>query len=168
MTRLILFSCLCHGFMDDIFAEQQLVDLNIFDGQPPSGDALCGPMETQEFNNDFSSWIPRYSKPEQACDYCRDRQLDCFTFTLYEGHTTCSPCNALFRHCSFSKAPTDQQRPKGALDTLHLVPEDVCQEQGAMTGLKSLKSFLVSEETLSDCRHTNDSEDWFRRVREKR
>jgi hypothetical protein len=97
---------------------------------------------TQAFNNDFSSWLPRYNKPDLACDYCLEKQLDCFT--LFEGQTSCSPCSALFRHCSFNRTGEEPVPPRGAINTLHLVPEDVCQELGTLTGIKSLKSKLVS------------------------
>ena len=58
-----------------------------------------------------------------------------------EGQTTCSPCNALFRECSFTRAA--QGLPKthvGVIDTLHVVSEDVPRELGALTGVRPLKS----------------------------
>ncbi|KAK5003600.1 hypothetical protein LTR60_006785, partial [Cryomyces antarcticus] len=92
--------------------------------------------------NDFSSWIPRYYKPETPCDYCRSRGLECFTFT---GQTHCSPCNTLFRECSFSRTWVQEQtsvdKHSGKfLDTLHVVSEDVTQHRGTFTGSRTLKS----------------------------
>ena len=66
-------------------------------------------------------------------------------FKTQEGQTTCSPCNALFRECSFTReAQGTQGTQPGALDTLHVVSEDVCQELGALTGIKTLRSFIQS------------------------
>ncbi|KAJ9640975.1 hypothetical protein H2199_005643 [Coniosporium tulheliwenetii] len=117
-----IHDCLCHGFM---------IDSHI------SGPTL-GNHKDAEFNNDFSSWIPRYSKPEQACDYCRSRQLECFK--TFEGQKSCSPCNALFRSCSFDEAQQPEKRQRGLLDTLDHVPENECRELGGLTGIKSLRS----------------------------
>jgi len=61
------------------------------------------------------------------------------------GSVTCNSCLNLFRPCSFSPSgdhihnPADRPR-SGYLDTLHVVSETSCTEQGALTGLKSLKS----------------------------
>jgi hypothetical protein len=85
---------------------------------------------------DFASWIPRYSKPEDPCNYCRTHQLECFM--TFEGQTTCSPCNALFRACSFNQPRS--RLPKGAIDTLHVVDENVCAETGDFTKYKHLRS----------------------------
>ena len=103
----------------------------------PAGTAA---ENTSDWNSDFSSWIPRYSKPAQPCDYCRSRHFDCF---LVEGQRSdgCSPCVALFRRCSFAD---DESQPKQkGMNTLHLVPEDVCLERGALTGIASLNSTKV-------------------------
>ncbi|KAI9683783.1 MAG: hypothetical protein M1822_005973 [Bathelium mastoideum] len=123
-------SCLCHEFMGDW-------DVPI-DLQASSTDV---PMVDAEQLGDFGDWIPRYSKPLVPCDYCNSRQLECFVFMTQEGQTTCSPCNALFRECSFTREAQGVQRPQeGAIDTLHVVNEDVAQELGALTGIKALKS----------------------------
>lgn len=114
-----------------------------------SGPTL-GNHKDVEFNNDFSSWIPRYSKPEQACDYCRSRQLECFK--TFEGQKSCSPCNALFRSCSFDEVQQPEKRQRGLLDTLDNVPENECRELGGLTGIKSLRSL---GHTLG-----NDDGDW--------
>ena len=96
--------------------------------------------QSMEFSAEFSSWTPRFSKPIEPCDYCRSRQLECF---LVEGQSACcSPCVALFRQCSF--ADTEPRPKQKGMNTLHLVPEDVCQERGALTGIASLRSTVVS------------------------
>lgn len=96
--------------------------------------------QDMELSANFSSWIPRFSKPVEPCDYCRSRQHECF---LVEGQSAgCSPCVALFRHCSF--ADTEPRPKQKGMNTLHLVPEDVCQERGALTGIASLRSTVVS------------------------
>ena len=92
---------------------------------------------------DFSTWIPRYIKPKEPCAYCKSRHLDCFL--TFEGQQTCSPCNALFRACSFvtdEKAEGNGPDPSTVMDILHLVPEDAPQELGALTGIVQLKSFV--------------------------
>ncbi|KAF2458752.1 hypothetical protein BDY21DRAFT_341231 [Lineolata rhizophorae] len=117
------------------------------------GENLEGINHKGDFNN-FSSWIPRYSKPEHACDYCKSRKLECFI--TFEGQTSCSSCNALFRPCSFTQ-PQGKAK-KGAMDTLHIVPEDIPQELGKTTGQILLKSYGhvkdVEEEMQKD---TSDS-----------
>ncbi|KIW04158.1 uncharacterized protein PV09_04965 [Verruconis gallopava] len=92
-------------------------------------------LQPENYAN-FKAWIPRYSKPDRACDYCRSKGLECF-FT-YEGQHFCSPCNALFRQCSFA---TNKTRPNVVMDTLHTVAEDQVQEQGALTGITAMKSW---------------------------
>jgi hypothetical protein len=90
--------------------------------------------------NDFASWINNYTKPDKPCGYCKSKNLDCFQ----QGQAACTACNALFRTCSFvtEQAQEGSMLDKSiAIDTLHLVQEDVCQEQGAPTGLKALRSF---------------------------
>ena len=58
-----------------------------------------------------------------------------------EGQTTCSPCNALFRECSFTREAHAAPQPQaGVIDTLHVVDEDFPQEVGFLTGIKALKS----------------------------
>ena len=105
--------------------------------KPPKYTALD---QNMEFSAESSSWIPRFSKPIEPCEYCRTRQLECF---LVEGQSAgCSPCTALFRHCSF--ADTEPRPKQKGMNTLHLVPEDVCQERGALTGIASLRSTVVS------------------------
>ncbi|KAK8223675.1 hypothetical protein HDK77DRAFT_367719, partial [Phyllosticta capitalensis] len=98
-------------------------------------------------NNDwtinFSNYIIGYSKPEQPCEYCRVRQFDCFM--TFEGQTGCSPCNALFRTCSFNK-PTQERRQKNVVDTLHVVAEDQQQEFGTLTGTKVLTGIKTHED----------------------
>lgn len=88
-------------------------------------------------NNNFHSFIPRYEKPDQPCEYCRSRQLECFL--TFEGQKACSPCSALFRACSFTQTET---RAKVVMDTLHVVTEDQCCETGALTGVVALKSWV--------------------------
>jgi hypothetical protein len=90
-------------------------------------------QSTLDLSN-FSKWIPRYSKPSSACDYCRSRRLDCwFTF---ENQAGCSACCALFRCCSFTY---ENPHPPVMMDTLHTVTEDQVQDMGQVTGLKALR-----------------------------
>ncbi|KAL7775002.1 hypothetical protein CFE70_005917 [Pyrenophora teres f. teres 0-1] len=95
-----------------------------------------------DFNTDFSSWLPRYQKPAQPCAYCRSKSLECFIYNKNgSNHSGCSPCNALFRPCSFSnpqKTPGMQQRT--ALDTLDVVAEDDTRHFGGLTGKKQMRS----------------------------
>jgi hypothetical protein len=97
-------------------------------------------MEESEVNstkldfNNFIKWIPRYSKPASACEYCKSRHLECW-FTM-EDQTSCSACCALFRSCSFS---VENPHPPVLMDTLHPVQEDIVQPNGALTGLKALR-----------------------------
>jgi hypothetical protein len=95
-----------------------------------------------EFNTDFSTHLPRYQKPSHPCDYCRSKGLECF---IYDSDGSCmvrcSPCNALFRPCSFSdpeKMPALRQRT--ALDTLDVVGEDDERCFGGLTGKKQMRS----------------------------
>lgn len=55
----------------------------------------------------------------------------------------CNSCNALFRQCSLitDKAAASGNPPAAyLLDTLHVVDEDAAKEQGAVVGIKSLRS----------------------------
>ena len=106
-----------------------------------ANDTHAQPSST-EFNTDFSSWLPRYQKPAQPCEYCRSKSLECFIYnTDGPDHSGCSPCNALFRPCSFSnpeKMPALKQRT--ALDTLDVVAEDEQRSVGGLTGRKQMRS----------------------------
>ncbi|KAF2261957.1 hypothetical protein CC78DRAFT_535186 [Lojkania enalia] len=90
----------------------------------------------QEWNSNFSNWIPRYSKAAHPCDYCRSRSLECF---ILDGFSGCSPCNALFRPCSFSQPKNDRIKSKTALDTLDVVTEDSAQLFGGLTGKRPMR-----------------------------
>lgn len=92
----------------------------------------------------FSSYISRYQKPENPCDYCRLRHLDCFL--TFDGQTGCSPCNALFRTCSFEMPAQQRSKPRNMIDTLHQVSEDTCQEFGALTSTKTLVGIKTDED----------------------
>lgn len=105
---------------------------NSADAQPVSTD----------FNTDFSSWLPRYQKPAHPCEYCRSRSLECFIYNV-DGtkQSGCSPCNALFRPCSFSnpqRVPELKQRT--ALDTLDVVAENDTRHFGGLTGKRQMRS----------------------------
>ncbi|KZF25155.1 hypothetical protein L228DRAFT_265629 [Xylona heveae TC161] len=120
--------CLCHHFLLPDLGEDQLgIDTTAPDF---SGDGAPG-------FDDFSSWIPRYYKPDEPCDYCSSRKLECFV-TL-EGRKECSSCQSLFRQCSL--ANQHHHRPSGFIDTLHGVAEDSCETEGQATGLRALRSF---------------------------
>lgn len=103
------------------------------------------PTTEAEWNPDFSSWLPRYSKPAHPCHYCASRGLECFIFNFEFNpaagkRSGCSPCNALFRPCSFSdpdKMPI--LKTKTALDTLDVVTEDMQQCFGGRTGRKPMR-----------------------------
>ena len=92
------------------------------------------PITAEDYAN-FTQWIPRYKKPARSCEYCRSLHLECF-FT-FENQRACSACNALFRPCSFVVASQNN----AVMDTLHTVEEYAIAEQGAMTGVKALRSF---------------------------
>ncbi|KAH5433128.1 hypothetical protein HBI32_054660 [Parastagonospora nodorum] len=95
-----------------------------------------------DFNTDFSTHLPRYQKPSHPCDYCRSKGLECFIYDS-EGscRVRCSPCNALFRPCSFTDTESRPTlRQKTALDTLDVVGEDDERCFGGLTGKKQLRS----------------------------
>lgn len=123
---LIIFRCLCRVFDEDFALLDQIPD---------------GVPVTEEFITDFSSWLPRYHKPAQPCDYCRSKSLECFIYNAKDGTSSgCSPCNALFRPCSFSnpeKMPL--QKSKTALDTLDVVTENNEHLFGGLTGKKPMR-----------------------------
>ncbi|KAH9862460.1 hypothetical protein IAQ61_009877, partial [Plenodomus lingam] len=100
------------------------------------------PTKSAEFNTDFSSWLPRYQKPVQPCEYCRSKSLECFIYNSgQEQSKCCSPCNALFRPCSFSNPDKTQVSMRGtALDTLDVVTENDAHQYGGLTGRKQLRS----------------------------
>lgn len=116
---IILLSCECERLITDFGLNQP--DTTV--------------LQVDNYAN-FAAWIPRYNKPGRGCEYCRSKQLECW-FT-YEGQHTCSPCNALFRSCSFSNQGS---RPDVVMDTLHVVQEDQSQELGGLTGIKAMKSY---------------------------
>jgi hypothetical protein len=96
-----------------------------------------------EWNPDFSSWIPRYHKPAHPCEYCRSKSLECFIYDNSRGITvsSCSPCNALFRPCSFSQPEMMPSRmSRTALDTLDVVNEQTECALGGITGRKQMRS----------------------------
>lgn len=119
--------CICHGFVEDFELPEDLRER-----QAP----------VTEWNPDFSSWIPRYHKPAHPCDYCRSRSLECFIYNAGgDKKGGCSPCNALFRPCSFSEPDKmTMQKSKTALDTLDIVTEDAERCFGGLTGKKPMRS----------------------------
>ncbi|KAF9741410.1 hypothetical protein PMIN06_006351 [Paraphaeosphaeria minitans] len=119
--------CLCASFNQDVSLPDTLHD---------------DIVPEEKFNTDFSSWLPRYQKAPHPCDYCRLKSLECFMYDIAKGKSSgCSPCNALFRPCSFTnpeKMPMQMKRT--ALDTLHSVAE-VCERTfGGFTGKKPMRS----------------------------
>ncbi|EKG15704.1 Homeobox [Macrophomina phaseolina MS6] len=138
--------CLLHPHDDGCLCTSRStsqVDLT----QPIAETADADFMATNDLNNDwtlnFSNYISRYHKPDNPCDYCRLRHLDCFL--TFEGQTGCSPCNALFRTCSFD-VPANQRKSRNTIDTLHHVTEDVCQEFGALTSTKTMVGIKTDED----------------------
>ena len=92
----------------------------------------------------LDQWIPQFIRPEKPCDYCRVRRLNCY---ITRGETNCTPCNALFRECSLTNTKTLEGLNSASghlLDTLHVVDEDTCKEQGTLTGIKPLRSKTAS------------------------
>jgi hypothetical protein len=151
----MVIRCLCLSPQNDI-AHQEGVE-----------DRVTQP----EFNTDFSSWIPvgcftfhvllptnrsqRYHKPAQPCEYCRSKSLECFIYDNSRGDTVskCSPCNALFRPCSFSEPEMMPSRmSRTALDTLDVVNEQTECTLGGITGRKQMRSLghvgpIMNEDT---------------------
>ncbi|OAG12039.1 uncharacterized protein CC84DRAFT_1159426 [Paraphaeosphaeria sporulosa] len=119
--------CLCASFNQDVSLPDALHD---------------DIVPEEEFNTDFSSWLPRYQKAPHPCDYCRLKSLECFMYDVGKGKSSgCSPCNALFRPCSFTnpeKMPMQMKRT--ALDTLHSVAEVSERTFGGFTGKKPMRS----------------------------
>lgn len=104
--------------------------------------AAEAPSTDIDFNTDFSTWLPTYQKSAQPCEYCRSMSLECFIYNC-DGtkQVGCSPCNALFRPCSFSnpeRMPAMKQRT--ALDTLDVVAENDTRSFGGLTGRKQMRS----------------------------
>lgn len=102
-------------------------------------------VEEPEFNTDFSSWLPRYQKPAHPCEYCRSRSLECFIYNANgekdARNSGCSPCNALFRPCSFSNPERmPMLRSRTAVDTLDRVPEGNAHLIGGSIGKKPMRS----------------------------
>ncbi|KAF1363381.1 hypothetical protein EJ07DRAFT_55524, partial [Lizonia empirigonia] len=95
-----------------------------------------------DFNTDFSSWLPGYQKPANPCDYCRSKSLECFIYNAKgDGTSGCSPCNNLFRPCSFSNPELMPYRTqRTAVDTLDVVGEDDVHQIGGLTCRKQLRS----------------------------
>jgi hypothetical protein len=95
-----------------------------------------------DFNTDFSSWLPPYQKPAQSCEYCRSKSLECFIYNVDGSERPgCSPCNALFRPCSFSNPERmSGMRQRTALDTLDVVAENDIRHIGGLTGKKQMRS----------------------------
>ncbi|KAF2001847.1 hypothetical protein P154DRAFT_153978 [Amniculicola lignicola CBS 123094] len=112
---------MCHGFVEE--------------NPVPEAPLPQQPADSDDFNNDFSSWIPRYHKPAQPCDYCRSRSLECFIYDVGR-NKCCSPCSALFRHCSFGHVNNGS---KTALDTLDMINEDSARLFGSLTGKKPMR-----------------------------
>ena len=139
-------SCLCLSFMED-FAISPGWNAAGMVSLPTKSSSTAGlvsnvPKEV-EMNPDFSFYIPRFIDPKEPCDYCRSHQLHCFTFDCQE--SCCSPCKALFRRCSWTNVTTEPKK-RGLMDTLHLVPENSSLERGSLTGVKTMRSILVSLE----------------------
>lgn len=101
-------------------------------------------LEAADYSK-FEQWIPRFIRPEVPCDYCRSKHLDCY---MRRGIRSCNPCNSLFRGCSLSHTLGEDLSGVNAfdapaetfLDTLHVVDEDACRDQGTLTGTKPLRS----------------------------
>ncbi|KAF2227587.1 hypothetical protein BDZ85DRAFT_209582, partial [Elsinoe ampelina] len=111
--------------------------------------------DAEDYAN-FENWIPTFVKPDQPCEYCRSKGLDCF---MYFGKITCTSCNSLFRPCSFASISrkdtgVDAVNATGKyvqhVDTLHTVQEDVCTERGAYTGTRTLRSKTGAPAPTSD------------------
>jgi len=108
--------------------------------EPITTDPLLG-LEEPDYSK-FENWIPRFTRPEKPCDYCRSRRLNCY---FQRGESHCTPCMSLFRECSFSNSQTLEafnyaEGNSAFLDTLHAVDEDAAKEHGAFTGIKPLAS----------------------------
>ncbi|KAK4540460.1 hypothetical protein LTR36_009206 [Oleoguttula mirabilis] len=120
-------SCLCHGFYGDF-------------GLPEATVTAVG-LDEPDYSK-FENWIPRFIRPERSCDYCHSKRLNCY---LRRGEAHCIPCLSLFRQCSLTasrdlEAFTYAEGSSNFLDTLHVVDEDACKDQGTLTGVKPLAS----------------------------
>ena len=91
----------------------------------------------------FTDNIRRFVRPENPCDYCRSKHLNCY---LSRGDIGCTSCSTLFRECSLSNSKTLEagnytNDSNGTFfDTLHSVDELSCRERGNLTGIKILHS----------------------------
>ncbi|KAK5126013.1 hypothetical protein LTR85_011368 [Meristemomyces frigidus] len=120
--------CLCHGFYGDFSLPEATVSA-------PAG------LEEPDYSK-FENFIPRFIRPEKPCDYCRSKRLNCY---LRRGEAHCTPCLSLFRECSLTNSHTLEafnyaEGSSNFLDTLHVVDEDACKDQGTLTGIKPLAS----------------------------
>ncbi|KAK3071260.1 hypothetical protein LTR53_008942 [Teratosphaeriaceae sp. CCFEE 6253] len=121
--------CLCHGLMGDWA-------LPALPANPHNG------LDEPDYSR-FENWIPRFVWPQQPCDYCRSKRLNCY---LQRGVRSCTPCKTLFRCCSLEQSNTLEStnyvdKNRGTfLDTLHSVDENAAKDQGSFTGVKPLRS----------------------------
>lgn len=128
--------CLCYGFITDL------------DQFPPTS---TGNVPEPDYAA-FEQWIPRFVRPENPCDYCRFKRLQCY---LGAGETSCTSCQTLFRSCSLTNSNTLEARnyadkPQGEfLDTLHSVDEDTARQWGTLTGIKELRSKPAGSGTVT-------------------
>jgi len=120
--------CICHGVLD-------------WDFTP--GTEPVAPVEDHVDYSRFENFIPRFVRPDNPCDYCRSKHLNCY---LSRGDVGCTACSTLFRECSLSNSQTLEagnytNDSNGTFfDTLHSVDELSCRERGNLTGIKTLHS----------------------------
>lgn len=134
-SALTKFSCHSHGAVPDSNEIQPAADQTEY---------------AAEDYTKFYNWIPRFVQPDEPCDYCRIRNLQCY---LSYGKLTCTACDTLFRSCSFARHDRSDSVPSdmGVLDTLHPVTEDVTQEHGEFTGTR----VLCSKSAMADDKKSN-------------
>ena len=148
----------CHALIaDHTFSPASQITFDSTTGDPlQNGEQIdCDFSNVDDlYREKYSSWIPRFYKPDPPCDYCRSRQLDCKVFLWdREGRPNhaCLSCKVLFRTCSFDEDSSHTHpEQSGQFDTLHVVTEDQCCETGALTGIKPLFSAGASLEQIMD------------------
>lgn len=53
----------------------------------------------------FENYIPQFVRPNQSCECCRAKHLQCY---MRRGETSCTPCATLSRDCSLSQVDTSE------------------------------------------------------------
>ncbi|QSS60175.1 homeobox and C2H2 transcription factor [Histoplasma capsulatum] len=107
-------------------------DVSLLPAEPPHTEPDIPQKE------DPSSNLYPVTQPEEPCDLCRSRGLNCVMAKRgVMQNNGCTCCISLYRECSFTRTKPHEK----GLDTLHVVSEDSYVPIGSFTGKKLLRSF---------------------------